>query len=129
MLKPTHIHTTRIIHAIYRSGAEQLADLDLPTRKQEPYRYTDLESLYRTDFSQGSIAAGGAALDAVKASIEPFLLKACEGQQMVFVNGVFNEALSDMSAAGGVEGLVVSHVGALEGAQLDEVSCNVEGYP
>ena len=63
----------------------------------------------------------GAGLETVKATIEPFLLKACEGQLMVFVNGVFNEALSDMSAAGGVEGLVVGHVGGLQGAQLDEV--------
>lgn len=114
-----------------KSGEAQLESLALPTRKQEPYRYTDLESLYRTDFAQGSAAAavGGAGLEAVKATIAPFLLEACEGQQMVFVNGVFNEALSDMSAAGGVEGLVVGHVGSLEGAQLDEAKTLLKFLP
>lgn len=40
---------------------------------------------------------------------------------MVFVNGVFSEELSDVSALGGVEGLVAGHIGAMEGASLDQV--------
>ena len=57
----------------------------------------------------------------------PYLLEACQGQQMVFVNGVFSEELSDVSALGGVEGLVAGHVGAMEGASLDKVGFVYEG--
>lgn len=40
---------------------------------------------------------------------------------MVFVNGVFSEELSDVSALGGVEGLVAGHVAAMEGGSLEQV--------
>ncbi|CAM9915138.1 unnamed protein product, partial [Hapterophycus canaliculatus] len=76
-----------------RAGEAELAELALPTRKQEPYRYTDLESLYRTDFLPAPAAAKTTA-----AAVEPYLLEVCQGQQMVFVNGVFSEELSDVSA-------------------------------
>lgn len=100
----------------------ELAELALPNRKQEPYRYTDLESLYRTDFTSGS-ESGGAAAAATAEAVKPYLLEACQGQQMVFVNGLFSEELSDVSALGGVEGLVVGHVGEMEGATLEQVCC------
>ena len=106
-----------------RAGEAELAELALPTRKQEPYRYTDLESLYRTDFTSAkapSSEAGDAAA-ATAAAVAPYMLEACRGQQMVFVNGVFSEELSDVSALGGVEGLVAGHIGAMEGASLDQV--------
>ncbi len=102
-----------------RAGEAELAELALPTRKQEPYRYTDLESLYRTDFT--SAGADAAAAAATAAAVEPHLLESCKGRQMVFVNGVFNEELSDVSGLGGVEGLVAGHIGAMEGAPLDQV--------
>eukprot|EP00752_Nemacystus_decipiens_P011214 g9965.t1 len=105
-----------------KAGEAELAELALPTRKQEPYRYTDLESLYRTDFtSAGALSSkAGDAAAATAAAVAPYLLEASRGQQMVFVNGVFSEQLSDVSALGGVEGLVAGHVGAMEGASLDQ---------
>ncbi|CAM9749930.1 unnamed protein product [Pylaiella littoralis] len=102
-----------------KAGEVELAELALPNRKQEPYRYTDLESLYRTDFTSGS-ESGGAAAAATAEAVKPYLLEACQGQQMVFVNGLFSEELSDVSALGGVEGLVVGHVGEMEGATLEQ---------
>ena len=106
-----------------RAGEAELAELALPTRKQEPYRYTDLESLYRTDFTSAGAPSPetGDSAAATAAAVAPYLLEACQGQQMVFVNGVFSEELSDVSALGGVEGLVAGHVGAMEGASLDKV--------
>ena len=104
----------------HRAGEAELAELALPTRKQEPYRYTDLESLYRTDFATAG-ASEAAAAAATAAAVAPHLLESCEGQQMVFVNGVFSEELSDVSALGGVEGLVAGHIGAMEGAPLEQV--------
>ncbi|CAM9685415.1 unnamed protein product, partial [Ascophyllum nodosum] len=77
-----------------REGEVQLETVALPHRKQEPYRYTDLESLYRTDFAPAP-ASGASAEAAKKSAIEPYLLEASKGQQMVFVNGVFDAALSD----------------------------------
>lgn len=108
----TRIHPTR-------AGEAQLESMALPTRKHEPYRYTDLESLYRTDFELGPAKGTGSEA----AAIEPYLLEESKGQQMVFVNGVFSAALSDVSALGGVDGLVAGNVGAMEGAQLDQVCC------
>lgn len=122
--KHTHtaVHSENLIpqicntHPLIRAGEAELAELALPTRRQEPYRYTDLESLYRTDFLPAPTATETAA-----AAVKPYLLEASKGHQMVFVNGVFSEELSDVSALGGVEGLVAGHVGAMEGAPLDQV--------
>lgn len=102
-----------------RAGEEQLASATLPTRKQEPYRYTDLESLYRTNF----IAAPLAPSDSTSAVevVSKYLVEESKGQQIVFVNGAFSSELSDVSDLGGVEGLVVTHFGALEGDQLAQV--------
>lgn len=100
-----------------RAGEEQLASLSLPARQQEAYRYTDLESLYRTDFVAAHTEAGAEAAQ----EIEQYLLEETKGQQMVFVNGMFNAALSDVSNLGGVEGLVAGHLGGLDGEQLAKV--------
>ncbi|CAM9905294.1 unnamed protein product [Ectocarpus sp. 4 AP-2014] len=100
-----------------KAGEAELAELALPTRKQEPYRYTDLESLYRTDFTSAAPTTTAAE---TAAAVKPHLLEASQGQQMVFVNGVFSNELSDVSALGSVEGLVAGHIGAIEGAPLDQ---------
>lgn len=104
----------------HRAGELQLQEVALPHRKQEPYRYTDLESLYRTDFAPAP-ASGVSPEAAKRAAIKPLLLEASVGQQMVFVNGVYDAELSDISALSGVEGLVAGPLGAMEGAQFDQV--------
>lgn len=113
-------------HAHTRAGTEQLASLSLPTRRQEPYRYSDLESLYRTDFvTAPALEDAGKSAAAAAEEVGKYFLDESKGQQLVFVNGVFSAALSDVSKLGGVEGLVAGNLGQLEGDQLAEVRLSV----
>lgn len=106
-----------------RAGEEQLATVALPNRKQEPYRYTDLESLYRTDFLAAPAQGAGSTTGA--AQLDNYLMETTKGQQMVFVNGVFSPTLSDVSGLGGLEGVVAGNLGGLEGEQLAQVCVRV----
>lgn len=103
----------------HRVGEAQLAAVTLPVRSQEPYRYTDLESLYRTDFFAAS--AGGKVSEEGAALVDKYRLGAAQGQQMVFVNGIFSPSLSDVSELRGVEGVFAGSFAELEGNTLEEV--------
>lgn len=104
-----------------RAGEAQLEAVALPTRKQEPYRYTDLESLYRTEFAAGPADGAGGSEGSMGEAIAPYLLEESKGQQMVFVNGVLNAGLSDMTNLDGVKGLAAGNLGAMDGAHFDKV--------
>lgn len=69
----------------------RLQDLSQPDTSNEEWRFTNLRTLYRTDLSPAE-GRGGAAL------LEQNSLPESEGAQIVFVNGQFNEALTDLSA-------------------------------
>ncbi|KAG5192431.1 hypothetical protein JKP88DRAFT_259387 [Tribonema minus] len=74
------------------AGAATLDEVDLPHRKQEPYRYTDLEAIFRHSYD------ATAGLPVSQEFAQKYLSEASKGQQLVFVNGRFNAQLSDTSA-------------------------------
>jgi len=85
---------TPVLDSIALSGANVLKSIEkLPTRKDEPYRYSDLESLYRNKY----IAATGSSLVSSK-QLEPYFTESSAGRRLVFVNGVMDTALSDLSS-------------------------------
>ncbi|CAM9745625.1 unnamed protein product [Choristocarpus tenellus] len=99
------------------SAAEKkLEEIPLPNRKQEPFRYTELEKMFRTNF-----VAGGAGSLATGEAVSEFRSADSAGQQLVFVNGILNKELSDTSGLVGIEGLVATHLGGVSAEHMPQV--------
>mmetsp|Transcript_21782 Transcript_21782/g.36051 ORF Transcript_21782/g.36051 Transcript_21782/m.36051 type:complete len:563 (+) Transcript_21782:97-1785(+) len=116
-------------------GAALLADLKIPSRRDEPYRYSDLESLYRTKY-EAAMAGSGSTGDSADALVRERALGGgvargsliflpgeaaeeggrCAGRRLVFVDGVFEAALSDLADV--PAGVVAGSVAALSAEQL-----------
>lgn len=75
-------------------GKDALTRVETPRRKLEPWRYTDLTSMFGTDYCRPQGLG-----DVSRETIEPYLEKSAS-VQMVFMDGVFCESLSDMSTLG-----------------------------
>ncbi len=70
---------------------KRFEEAGLPSRRDEAFRYVPLSRLYSTTFSDATPADVGA--ETVRAHVYP----ECRESVLVFVNGVFSEALSDIS--------------------------------
>jgi Fe-S cluster assembly protein SufD len=97
-------------------AAEQAVAMPLPSRKNEAWRYTSLGFLEQRRYVPGT----GAPVDALELSdVEEFLLPEHKGARLVFVNGHFAPALSDLRS--GMEGGVsVRPLSTLANAPVDE---------
>ncbi len=79
------------VREIRDAGASAAASLGLPTTRLESWRFTDLRALDGIEF----VAPGRQAPTLAPASIQPFAIEELEVARVVFVDGVFSEALSD----------------------------------
>ena len=78
-----------------RRGAEQLASMQLPDRKQEAWRYTPVSFLDQTRYE--AIVDG--RFEALRLDdIEDLLLEQSDAVRLVFVNGYFAPALSSLAS-------------------------------
>ena len=78
-------------------GARQARQLELPTRRDEAWRYTPLGFLERHHYLTGT----GEPIGSLQLSdIEDLLLDGHTGPRLVFVNGVFAPALSSAGVSG-----------------------------
>ncbi|AIE73527.1 MULTISPECIES: Fe-S cluster assembly protein SufD [unclassified Synechocystis] len=80
-----------ILLAKQERSEKLLADLRLPSRRDEEWQFTDLTNLKEVDFS----AAQKVDLDV--ATAENFYLPEASHSRLVFVNGFFSAELSDIS--------------------------------
>jgi len=80
------------IKRMRKRAFEKFLDLGLPSRKNEAYRYMELTSCYDDGFSQPKPCA----MD--HDDIAPYVLPECKHSHVVFVNGHFVPALSEVSA-------------------------------
>lgn len=99
-----------------REGAVEAAQAaQLPRRKDEAWRRTDMESLFATSMVAPTGEAPSAAL------LEACMDEESEGARLVFVNGAYSAELSDTSAL--PEGVLAGGLGALpEGLQGEAVT-------
>ncbi|CAM9389980.1 unnamed protein product [Chrysoparadoxa australica] len=89
------------------AGVNQLGEVELPHRKQEPFRYTNLESLFRVNWQAPKVVLTEETATLCRSYLEPDT----SGQQLVFVNGVFSQELSDVSELeGGSKGLFAGSI-------------------
>ena len=74
---------------------ERFEELGFPTTFDEEWKYTNIASIakrqFEPAFAQNSYAPESSAL-------EPFLYREAEGSRLVFVNGIYNPALSSIEA-------------------------------
>ncbi|PWJ41842.1 Fe-S cluster assembly protein SufD [Sediminitomix flava] len=80
------------LHQIRKQGAEALSKLDFPSVKDEEWKYTNIKKLVSLEYNWNR----GSQL--TKEDIKPFIFDGLEAHVFVFVNGKFNEELSDIQA-------------------------------
>ncbi|MDW3647500.1 MAG: Fe-S cluster assembly protein SufD [Bacteroidia bacterium] len=70
-------------------AASALKNLQIPTRKWEEWKYTDLKALVKKEFSP--------AHESPFTDIQPYLIPNLESDVLVFINGRYREELSSIS--------------------------------
>lgn len=90
------------LDTVRQNGAARFSELDLPHRKQEAWRLTNVAPILRTPF-QPLVSAPARTVD--RGDAAPYLYDEAEWTQLVFVDGFFAPSLSRI--AQGPEGLRV----------------------
>lgn len=108
-------HTAPALGGSVRQQAKaNLAEMSLPTRKVEEWKYTPLrlvkKRIYQNYASQNAI------------DISPFLIEGVEADVLVFVNGQYQAALSSISL--NTDSLYVSDFGSLSAAGQEAFEAN-----
>ena len=93
-----------------RRGSEQVEQLDLPTRRDEAWRYTSLGFLQRARYEP---AAADSAAALQLSDIDDLLLDGHTGPRLVFVNGTFAPTLSSLGVSTD-DGVSVSWLSAVD---------------
>jgi len=84
------------LNRVRAEALERANALEVPTTRDEDWRFTDLSALYKTSFQ---LAPRPAQVDS--SAIESFLVPEA-GSRLVFVDGVFAEGLSTVHPADGI---------------------------
>ncbi len=79
------------VHAVRRKAMEALAEVGIPTRKDEEWRFTDLQPLFSRSFD---LPAKESVQTVTTEQVQPFLYVDFPGPQLVFVDGQFAPQLS-----------------------------------
>ncbi|HHL73297.1 MAG TPA: Fe-S cluster assembly protein SufD [Bacteroidetes bacterium] len=79
-------------HAVRKKAIARFAELGFPSTRNEDWKYTNIAPLLKHQFQPVAEAP-----DIAAESLAPFLFKGLDADRLVFVNGVYNEALSSVS--------------------------------
>lgn len=79
--------------SVRKKAIQGFAELGFPDKKNETWRFTDLSRLIEEPFAPGNPVEASPGL---KARIEEYLFPLWEGAQLVFVNGFFMPAFSQV---------------------------------
>lgn len=90
--------------AIRDRAAEEVRSLEIPSTRDEEWRFTDLSPLLKQAFRAATVVDEG--ID--PSLLEPFVLPESRGCTLVFVNGHYSQALSSVENV--PEGLIVTHL-------------------
>ncbi len=108
------------LNVIRDRAAARVPDLAIPSTRDEEWRFSDLSALLQVDFQSVS--------DPSTLSfphIQPFILPEAIGSRLVFVNGVYDPALSAVD--GLPDGVLVTHLATA--AALKELSPHLAQQP
>ncbi len=101
-------HRSHLLQEYRRAAIDRLQQLPFPNRKNEDWKYTNVNKLLQIQFKEGR------PVSLTKDEIAPFSFKDLETYQLVFLNGQFCEGLSSFRSL--PEGVVVKN---METALLD----------
>lgn len=85
-------HSESFLHDIRKNALSQLETMDFPTQRDEEWKYTNVSPILKNDFIP-ALASKSVVGDV---DINKYLLGGFEYHLLVFVNGRFNEELSDI---------------------------------
>ncbi len=77
-------------NALKIKAFDSFNQLDIPTIKDEEWKFTNLSKLAKNSFSNET------SVSVQKDDLAPFSIKGYESNELTFVNGVYNEALSSI---------------------------------
>ncbi len=80
---------SQVLEQYQRKAIGLLETVNFPTRRDEEWKYTSVNRLLQPDYEVGE------SLPLSKADIGPFLIPGLDCHLFVFVNGIFQESLSD----------------------------------
>ena len=98
--KPLAQNGKAIASSTRNKAIEALETLEIPTKKWEAWKYTNLKEITTQDYALSA--------DASITDISQYLIPELEADVLVFVNGTYNEALSSLKLNEGV--LTVSRI-------------------
>lgn len=76
-------------HTIQKTAIQRLSnDINFPTKRNEDWKYTNVADLLQPDYQQPKL------VDITAEEIRPFLFEGLDVHLLVFVNGIYNNALS-----------------------------------
>jgi Fe-S cluster assembly protein SufD len=78
-------------HKIRKDAIEKFASIDFPTQKDEEWKYTNISSLQKHNFSPSAVKANVSS-----ETVNKFLFDKMEHSLLVFVNGIFSSELSKL---------------------------------
>ncbi len=83
-------HKNHPLFALRKKAIQELQDLSFPTRRDEDWKYTALTRVFAPEYKEGK------KVQVAKETILPLLLSEDNPYTLVFVNGHFNEELSNL---------------------------------
>ena len=86
----------QLLNSLRDKAAAIASEQQLPGKKDEEWRFTDISALVESDFTPATSGSEDGDID-----ITPFIVPECDRARLVFVNGVFSSSLSDCSALDG----------------------------
>lgn len=97
---------------------EELKSSNFPTLKTEEWKYTNLNEIVKENFIPATLQKSNLTIDSNSLN---FLLKNVNSINLVFVNGIFEEKLSDLSKV--PDGIIIKSLGKalIENKKLVEV--------
>ena len=103
-----------VFQQVNESGAKAFKAMPFPTRKTEAWKYTSLYALTQQDYNQ--------AVKSVELSESPvdFSVPGLDAINLVFVNGQFQAALSNIEAQDGLEVVRFSEASAEQTALIEQ---------
>ena len=101
---------------VQQAGLDQFKALPFPTRKTEDWKYTSLYALTKQDYNRAIQTSELAADETL------FVIPDLDAHKLVFVNGVFNESLSDFSEQ---DGLIITTFSQASNDQQAAISASL----
>ncbi len=109
------------LHSLRKTAIEKFKSAEFPTLKDEEWRYTNVKPILQSEFIP---AANAGEITPSAGEAEKHLYTGFDYYKLVFVNGIFQPALSDIDGITG--NAIVSNLGSLKEPELQKLKTHME---